>query len=199
MWEIFVQSLGFIGIAVNVVSVQFNKHWQIVLLKALSEFLFGLQYFFLKAYVGMVMDLISVIRNVIFTVRVKKGKSNRVPIILFTVFAVAAGVATTILTWEETVASMSRWSNDLTVMAILAILLCALVITAKVLSTIAYGIKEPHRIRMLNLPSSACWVIYNTACIAVAGVVNEMLTIISIAIAEKRYKKYKKENIDQQN
>ena len=190
MW-IFVQALGFMGIAVNVVSVQFNKHWQIVLLKALSEFLFGLQYFFLKAYVGMVMDLISVLRNVIFTVRIKKGKSNKVPIILFTLFAVAAGISTTVLTWNETVASMTRWTENYTITAMLAILLCTLAITAKSLSTIAYGIKEPHKIRMLNLPSSVCWVIYNTACLSVAGAVSDMLTIISIAIAEMRYKSAK--------
>ena len=65
MCDIFVQGIGFIGIALNIIAVQFNKHWQIVLLKTLGSGLFVVQYILLKAWTGAAMDGIGILRNII--------------------------------------------------------------------------------------------------------------------------------------
>ena len=53
MWtDILIQAIGFIGIGLNLIVIQFNKHWQILLLKTLGSVLFVVQYILLKACLG---------------------------------------------------------------------------------------------------------------------------------------------------
>ena len=191
MWDIFVQALGFIAIGVNLIAVQFNTHGKIMLFKTLGSFLFAMQYFFLGAYAGMVMDLIGTIRNIIFTHNVKNNKSNKWYIILFAVITLILGLATIILTWEKSILAVSFWATEYKTATILAVGLAIVSIIAKLLTTVAYGFKDPHKIRLTNYPSSSLWLIYNFACFSIAGMVNEVMTLISLTIAEIRFRKPK--------
>ncbi len=171
LFEVFVQGLGFVAVGVNVWAVQFNKHWQIILLKTIGSFLFVVQYFFLKAYTGMAMDAIGVIRNLLFIFSVKSKKTTLPWIILFSTLTLILGV----VTYEGAIS--------------------LLVIVAKLLSCISYGMKNPRVIRGINLPSSALWLTYNAIYFSMAGIMNEVLLISSIIIAEVRlYNKEKKES-----
>lgn len=170
LFEVFVQGIGFVAVGVNVWSVQFNKHWQIILLKTIGSFLFVVQYFFLKAYTGMAMDAIGIIRNVLFIFTVKSKKTTLPWILLFSALTIFLGIRT----FEGAIS--------------------LLVIVAKLLSCISYGMKNPRVIRGLNLPSSALWLTYNAIYFSMAGILNEILVISSIIIAEIRfYNKEKKE------
>ena len=189
MFDILVQVIGFIGIALNILSVQFNKHWKIMLFKTLGSMTFVLQYILLGAWVGMVMDLIGSIRNVIFTINVKKGKSNKWWIIFFALFTLVAGIITIAMTWDKSISYASKWSKDAQTVLIIAVSISIISIVAKLLTTIAYGFKDPHVIRMVNLPSNACWVIYNLVAFSIAGVINDLMVLCSIVIAEIRFKK----------
>ena len=71
------QILGLFGIIINLSSLQFNKHYQILILRTTGTVFFVIQYLLLKAYVGMVMDLVGILRNIIFTVLVAKKKSTK--------------------------------------------------------------------------------------------------------------------------
>ena len=67
MWaDILIQAIGFIGIALNIIAVQFNKHWQIILIKTLGSAMFVIQYILLSAWTGAAMDGIGILRNIIF-------------------------------------------------------------------------------------------------------------------------------------
>ena len=191
MYDVIVQLIGFIAIFVNIISVQFNTYKKIILLKTLGSILFATQYLLLGAYAGMVMDLIGTIRNIIFTKVVQKGKSTKPYIILFSILTFVLGVVTIILTWDKSIQAVSRWSTNVTIATILVVIISVLSIIAKLLSTIAYGINNPHTIRMLNLPSSSCWIVYNLVVFSLAGIFNEILVISSIIIAEIRFKKDK--------
>ena len=188
-FDVFVQVIGFIGIALNILSVQFNSHWKIMLFKTLGSLTFVLQYILLGAWVGMIMDLIGSIRNVIFTLNVKNGKSNKWWIVFFSVFTFIAGVLTIILTWNKSIGYASNWSKDALVITTIAVSISIISIVAKLLTTIAYGFKDPHIIRMVNLPSNACWVIYNLVAFSIAGVINDLMCLVSIVIAELRFRK----------
>jgi hypothetical protein len=189
-----VQLIGFVAIFVNIISVQFNTYKKIILLKAVGSILFATQYLLLGAYAGMVMDLIGTVRNVIFTRVVQKGKSTKPYIILFSILTFVLGVITIVTTWDKSLQAVSRWSSNVTIATILVVLISVLSVSAKLLSTIAYGINNPHAIRMLNLPSSSCWIVYNLVVFSLAGIFNEILVISSIIIAEIRFKKDKKVN-----
>ena len=194
---ILAQVLGVIAIASNIYAMQFNRHGLIMLFKLIGSFLFCVQYLLLGAYVGMIMDLIGTIRNIIFAYLVKKEKSTTPYIIFFAILTVVLGMLTVIMTWSETIKTVSVWSDNVKIATLIAVIISILSISAKLISTIAYGIKSAHTIRMLNIPSCSCWVVYNLVCLSFTGVVNEMLTISSIIIAEIRFKEKKpKEQID---
>ncbi len=163
MFDVFVQAIGFIGIALNIWAVQYNKHWQVILLKTLGSLMFVIQYLLLGAFTGAAMDVIGIIRNVTFILLVRKGKSTTVGIVIFSIVTVALGV----LSWEGYI-------------SILAIF-------AKTVTTVAYGIKNARVIRMCNIPSSSCWLVYNFISFSLAGVFNEIFVLSSIAVAEFRY------------
>lgn len=189
--DFLIQAIGFIAIAFNLVAVQFNSHGKIVFLKTVGSFLFGVQYLLLSAYTGVVMEIVGWIRNVIFIILVKKNKPTKWWIVFFSLFTVITGLTTIILTWESSVVSVLWLTKNNSVAIILTIAISILSIIAKVLSTVAYGINDAHKIRMINLPTCSCWIVYNFVSFSLAGILNEAMSIISIIIAEIRYKRIK--------
>ncbi len=188
-YNILVQAIGFIAIAVNILAVQFNSHGLIMLFKSIGSFLFCIQYLLLSAYTGLVMDLIGVIRNFIFAYNVKKGRSNKLWIVIFSILTAGLGIATIILTWSKTIPALTRWSSDTAVLTVLAVFISVISIVAKLLTTIGYGAKDPHKVRMINLPSFSLWILYNITVLSIAGAINDGMSIISILIAEYRFRK----------
>ena len=174
---IIAQILGGIAILSNIYAMQFNKHGLIMLFKLIGSFLFCLQYFMLGAYVGMIMDFIGTIRNIVFAYLVKKGKKTTPYIIFFAILTFVMGLFTVITTWDKTLVALSVWKASQGVLIFLAVMVSVISIVAKLISTIAYGFKNAHVIRMLNLPSCSCWIIYNFVCFSFTGVINELLTI----------------------
>ena len=51
------------------------------------------------------------------------------------------------------------------------------------MTTVAYGIKNTRIIRILTLPTSTCWLIYNYLSGSSAGVICEILSLVSIITA----------------
>ena len=170
IYEIIVQGIGFIGLALNVISFQSNKHKNIVVMKTGCELSFAVQYLLMGAYTGMVLDGISAIRNVIFIKLVKKGKSTTPYIIFFSALTIACCIAV----WLT-----AGWDGPISF----------LVIIAKVLTSIAYGMKNTAKIRALAFPSSALWCVYNSYCFSIAGILTEVFTMSSIVIAAVRFRK----------
>jgi hypothetical protein len=187
-FEIVIQLIGFIAIAFNLIAVQFNTHGKIIAFKTFGSILFCLQYLLLGAYTGMVMDLIGSIRNIVFANTVKKGKSTKTPIIVFSILTVVLGVLSIVLTWDV---SKIKWTDNVKIATVLMVIVSIISIIAKLLTTVAYGIKNPHLIRMVNLPSCSLWIVYNFIVFSLAGIVNEIMSITSIIIAEIRFKKPK--------
>ena len=186
--DFLIQLLGFIGIALGIIAVQFNTHKNIVLFKTLAEIPYLIQYIFLNAYVGMVMGVVGIIRNIIFTNRVKQGKDNKFFIILFSLITVIVGCVTIALSWEQTLSVMNKFTSTQWIKVVFAVIFSALSIIAKIFSTIAYGIKEPKTLRALNLPASFMWFIYNLVFFSISGVLHELFLMSSIIIAMIRYK-----------
>lgn len=186
------QILGLFGIIINLSSLQFNKHYQILILRTTGTVFFVIQYLLLKAYVGMVMDLVGILRNVIFTVLVAKKKSTKLAIYLFSILVVISGLITIILSWGDTTVQLSKiWNINFTLATVFTVLLSVLSIIAKLISTISFGINNPHVIRLLNIPAASCWLLYNLINFSLTGAVNECFSIGSSIVGEIRFKKPK--------
>lgn len=160
--DIFIQIIGFIGVAMAIISFQSNKHRVIMIFKTASGLAFAVQFIFLGAYTGVVMNVIGSIRNIVFARLVSKNKSTTPAIILFSVIVVASGV----LTWEGAIGLLA--------------------ITGKLITTVSYGMKNASAVRLLTVPSCICWVIYDAMGFSIAGIATEAFSLVSIVIAEVR-------------
>lgn len=193
-FEVLVQVIGFFGTACLLISTQFNTHGKIMIFKTLGSFSFCLQYLLMGAFTGMILDAIGTIRNIVFGYNVRKGKSNKVWLIVFSILTVVLGVITLVFTWHELVDRVTWIAGDNANFAVaIAVFVSIISIIAKLLSTIAYAFKDAHKIRMLCFPTAGGWLVYNTVVFTLAGIINEALTIISLVIAEIRFKKPKKQ------
>ena len=156
---VLTQIVGYVGLSFSVIAFQCKKHKNVMLAKTTNEFIFAIQYLMLGAYTGMAMNLISSLRNLIFARQVEKGKSTLSMQILFSVFFTVFGLLT--------------WQGPMSIA----------VIIAKVVTTVAYGIKNTRVIRVLTLPTGICWMIYNYISHSTAGVLCEAFNLISIITA----------------
>ena len=104
------------------------------------------------------MNLLGSVRNIIFTKQVDRGRSTKGTMVLFSGLFFVFGL----LTWQG--------SKSI------------LIIIAKIVSTVAYGNKNPAVVRLLALLTSTAWLIYNASIYSYAGVFSEAFTILSILI-----------------
>lgn len=157
-FEILCQVIGFIGMIFTVISAQCKSHKYAVWFKSANESFFALQYLLIGAYTGLAMNLVSILRNGVFVELVKRKRSTVICQVLFSLVFVVFGI----FTWDG--------------------VRSVIVIAAKVLSTVAYGMKDTARLRLLTLPSSLGWLIYNTAVRSWGGILCEVFATLSLLV-----------------
>lgn len=154
-----IQLIGFIGLALGVLAFQFKEHKHIVTCKMTSEIVFSLQYLLLGAWTAALLDFASATRNLLFCVLAKKGHSTTPLIYIFGAFVVVVGI----LTFDSPISLM--------------------LIAAKLLTTISYGMKNERLLRYIALPSCIFWCIYNLYIGSLGGAIGDCLTLISLISA----------------
>ncbi len=162
---IVAQIFGVLGMLFGFISYQNNSHKRIMIMKSLSEGLFAIHYFLLNSYTGLAMNCIGITRNIVFTYLVLKKKSTIPYIVFFSVVMAVVGSFT--------------WIGWISIFAIFG----------KICTTVAYGIKDPKWVRFVSVPSCCSWLIYNTYCHSIAGILTEAFGLASIIIASIRFKK----------
>lgn len=189
LYQIIAQGLGALGVTCTIIAVQFNSHFKIMFFKTLSELLFAVQLVMLGSMTGAVMNFVGIFRNVVFVLVVKKNKPITPWIALFMIITLATGITTAVLSWSVATTAMSKMFKSHAMILTAVIIVSTLPVIAKTLTTIAYALKNPHKLRMLNLPSVICWLIHDLAFVTIAGIANNVFAICSITVAEIRYKK----------
>ena len=166
--QIAIQIIGFIGALLAIISFQNNRHGVIMALKTASETVFAVQLMLLGAYTGVAMNIIGSVRNLIFAALVKKGKSTTPWIVVFSVLTVVLGILT--------------WAGPISLLAI----------AGKLITTVAYGMKNPSCVRLVTIPSCLCWGVYDALNFSLAGILTEAFSLASIIAGEVRYRKLRK-------
>ena len=161
--DFLIDTLGVFGILFAILAFQCKRHSRVIAFRNLNMLFFAGQYILLGAYTGMAMNVVGMIRNTIFSVQVKRGVSTRISIAVFCAIFFLAGL----LTWEGPKS--------------------ILLILAKLISTAAYGNKNLLVVRLLVLFTSSSWLVYNLFVGSYAGMLCEVLTLLSILIALWRY------------
>lgn len=161
--EWLIDLLG-VGILIGgFVSFQNNKHNNIVLMKVCTDLMFTLQYLLLGAYSGAVMDMVGIVRNLILMRAANDRKKQIIATLVFVFILTGAGILT--------------WAGPVSLLAIIG----------KIFTTVAFGFRNPKILRALTIPSCILWAIYDALTGSFAGVLYEMLGLISIIIAYVRF------------
>lgn len=162
------QIFGFTAMAVAISTYQFNKHRTMMVLLTFCSTFWCLHFLCLKAYTAVAMNLINLVRNIVYGFKGKFGAHG----FLIPFAFLAASVIAVILTWENV------W--DIFPLA------------AAVFSTYANWQTDTRRLRYLTYPVSASWLVYNIVNRSYAGLCNEIFTLISITVGVIRYDVLKK-------
>ena len=168
--QIIAQAIGFLGTIIVVIGMQQKKYKHIVACKIGNEFFSAIQYLLLGGYTGMLANLASCLTNGCYYFRIKKGKSTLPFQIAFACMFVAIGA----LSWHGPISIF--------------------VVAAKLISSVSLGINKPRIIRILNLISNPCWLIYNIYMGSIPGIISDILVISSVFIAVVRLDILKKQD-----
>lgn len=160
--KLIAQILGFIGTIIIVIGMQQKKYKHIVLCKIGNEFFAAIHYLLLGGYTGMAANLASCLTNGCYYFRIKKGKSTLPFQIAFGCMFVVIGILS--------------WHGPISIFVVLA----------KLISSVSLGIKNSRAIRILNLISNPCWLVYNIYMGSIAGIITDSLVIASVLIAVVR-------------
>lgn len=158
MTETIGQVIGFIAMAIIVVSYQQKTHKNILIFQMASGLLFTVHYILLGAYTGAIMNLLGAFRSLVYANRSKKWASSVIWPILFSIAFLISGILT--------------WDNVFSIFPLIAMLM----------SSVVLWIEQPKINRMLSLPTSTCWLIYNIKTVSIAGIVTEIFVLTSIII-----------------
>ena len=169
--QLIAQLLGFLGTVIIVIGMQQKKYKHIVICKIGNELFSAIHYLLLGGYTGMLANFASCLTNGCYYFRIKKGKSTLPFQIIFGAMFVIIGALS--------------WHGPISIFVVLA----------KLISSVALGIKNPKAIRILNLISNPCWLVYNIYVGSIAGMITDSLVTISVLIAVIRLDIFsKKEN-----
>lgn len=171
IYNIIIQAIGFVGFLLAVLTFQSNKHKNITLLKCASDAVFVVQFILLGAYTGAIMNGIGCVRNIAYARLVERKKDVKKAVVIFSVIIIAMGILT--------------WNGPVSLLAI----------AGKLLSTLSYAFKNPKTVRRLTVPVCVVWAVYDLICSSYAGVLTEIFTLGSVAVAYFRFE-YKKEDVD---
>lgn len=161
---IFIQSLGIIGSCVYFFSYQFNKNKSLFKVQIVSFIFYFLHFLLLKAFTGALSSLAALLRLCFLVSNRKDFHSKRA-----CVFLCLVQVLVGIITFEGFISILP--------------------VIANVSLTIAGFSNSPKQIRLTGLIiNSPLWIIYDIVVGSWAGVIDELITEVSIIISMFRYR-----------
>ncbi len=165
MSDLIIQVIGFVAVAVFVLSYQIKSNRWLFLLQLIGSALFCLQFFLLDAFSGCLSLAVNIIR---YALMMKYKDWSWVRKKWCPVFIALMFTAVLFFTWNGPVSLLA--------------------FIASVSSTFACWTNSPRKIRMVNLVcASPCWLIYDVIVFSLGGIVSESITIISIIVSFIRF------------
>lgn len=167
--ELIGQIIGLLAFACGIACFQSNDRKQILIWQLSGCVLWTAHFLILGAFSGAVLNAIAGLRAVVYINRGKRWADSIVWLFVF----IGVAVVSTLLTWEG-------WFS-------------LLPMTGIVVGTVAMRMKEPRMMRLLSLPSSPLWMVYEFITGSYAGLIGETFGMISIIVGMLRFDRKKKE------
>ena len=172
-FEWFSQAVGIAGMAFNILSFQQKTPKKVITFQFFGSVLFALNYLLMGAPVGMCMNIVGIMRAVVYGNREKFRADRSLWLILFTSLYVLSYLL-----------SFTVFGMDFTAKNAIIELLPVIGMTA---TTISFRLQNAATIRKFGFISSPCWLTYNIVNVAIGGAVCEIFSLCSIVIGLFRY------------
>ncbi len=171
--EWIAQGVGIVAMAFNILSFQQKTPKRVITFQFFGSVLFALNYLLMGALVGMCMNVVGIMRAVVYSNREKFRADRAFWLVLFTALYVLAYILT-----------FTVFQTPFTLRSAVIELLPVIGMTA---TTISFRLQNAATIRKFGFISSPCWLTYNIVNFAVGGAVCEIFSLCSIIIATIRY------------
>ena len=177
--EIIAQAIGIVAMAFNILSYQGKKQSTVIAMQLFGSVLFTVNYLMLGATVGGILNIIAVIRAVVFLFKDKLKTDHPLWMVGFILTYIAVYILSfTVFEKEPTVFNL---------------IIEVLPVIGMVALTVGYRLKKAADVRKCGLISSPSWLIYNIVARSVGATVCEILALVSIVVGMIRHDKEKQE------
>ena len=164
MSEFWIQAIGFVGVALFIISYQIRSNRALFLCQLLGCLVFCLQFFLMGAYTGAIGLIINIVRNLLLlkadSWKWAKSKATMAVIILL------LGVMT-VYTW-------AGWKSLLPFISV-------------AVTTVGYWTNNAQKIRLSQLIGSPCTLAYDLIVRTWGGALSEAIAIVSILFSIYRF------------
>ena len=180
MVEVVAQAIGIIAMVFNVFSYQQKNAKRVFLMQMVGSALFGINYFMLGATIGGVLNIVAVIRAIVYF-NSEKLRANHIGyFILFTLAYIGSYVLTFTLL-EKPFTLYNALIELLPVIAMISL-------------NIGFKVGTSKAIRRFGFIASPCWLSYNICNFAIGAIICEAISIVSIFVGMLRHDIKKEEN-----
>lgn len=173
--ELVAQSISILAMAFNILSYQAKKKSRVIFMQMLGATFFGISYFLLGAVIGGILNVVAIVRSLVFLSGDRLRSESRGWIWLFGGLYIISYILTFTVFMKEPV-PYNLVIEVLPVLAMLAI-------------TIGYSMKDAGAIRVVALVASPLWLTYNIASMSLGGILCEAFSLVSAVVGMLRLDK----------
>ncbi len=159
------QALGFVAVALGVLSYQMKTQRRLLWLKLGNSIVSTLHYLLIGAISGMALNLVGPVKYLFYLRRNAQGGKGKLVPILFTLITAAVGI----ISWRE-------WYS-------------VFVFSGMVIHAFCMSFSDPQKVRISLLITSPLVIVYNIFVLSISGVVYESVAIVSAVIGIIRHRK----------
>ena len=179
---VIAQTVGLIAMAFNIFSYQQKTRERAIAFQLCGGGLFAVNFLLLGATTGAILNVIAVIRAIVFLHREKFRANHPAWLIGFLAAYLASYlIAFTVLGKEATAANL---------------IIESLPVIGMTATTLSFRLTDAKAIRRYGLISSPSWLIYNLCCFSVGAIICEVLSLFSILIGMFRLDRQKETKLD---
>ena len=166
---ILAQIVGIAAVIAYLLSYQFEKRRNIVLVNATANVLYVLQYIMLGAFEGAVLDTLSAVSAFVANARDSRFVSRYIKI------------KVAVLNIAMVISGLVLYKNIFSLFPL----------AGAILQTNALWMSDEKKIRLVSFLGAPFWLVYNTVSQAYGSALGSLLSLISIGIAILRYDIFK--------
>ena len=181
--DIIAQIISIVGMLMGVLSYQQKGKARILFFQLLGSALFVVHFYMIGAYMGAILNLVAIIRALIFIYEDKIHAEHPAWTIGFILIYILSYVAIFTIPNEQIHVEPTAKNLILEVLPVIAM----------TVTTIAFRYKDDKILRRVAFISSPLWLIYNSINFSSGGIIGETLNLSSAIVGTIRFDRKKEE------